>query len=253
MHQTQRTQVKAPGTQKRHLDTWTPINAYAHSLKVSPISSSKAPVVRCSLNHFPGSSTSGLSESPHLSRGRHDSKEAPGSSESLACSFQKSTAFTGIAALEEFAIGRDWNTLQLPLSALDTIAANHPNWSSSLQRLQLELENDLKEGGSQHLQGQIHLANASPEALTFNIILVSSFFRRLTVLVDLQMAPRKAPASYFKQLSVAMPVMALQRLKLSHVTTRHKYLVTFLRSYKDTLRSITLDHITLTDNGTINK
>jgi hypothetical protein len=46
---------------------------------------------------------------------------------------------------------------------------------------------------------------------------------------------------------------ALQRLKLSHITTRYKYLATFLMSCEDTLRSLTLDYVTLNDNDTLSK
>jgi hypothetical protein len=72
-------------------------------------------------------------------------------------------------------------------------------------------------------------------------------------LVDLQLILCKSPASYFKQMAIAMPMTTLQRLKLSHITTRYKYLATFLMSCEDTLRSLTLDYVTLNDNDTLSK
>jgi hypothetical protein len=86
-----------------------------------------------------------------------------------------------------------------------------------------------------------------------SILLISAFFGSLTAVVDLRLALRKCSASYFKQLAKAMPWTMLQRLKLSYTTTRNKYLAMFLESFKDTLHSLTLNHITLNDNDTLDK
>jgi hypothetical protein len=82
---------------------------------------------------------------------------------------------------------------------------------------------------------------------------MSAFFLSLTAMVDLRLALRNCPASYFKQLAKAMLRTVLQRLELSHTVTRNRYLAMFLESFKDTLHSLTLDHVTLNDNDTIDK
>jgi hypothetical protein len=93
----------------------------------------------------------------------------------------------------------------------------------------------------------------STEAFPMSILLTSVSFGSLTAMVNLRLALRKCSASYFEQLAKAMPNVMLQRLKLSHTTTRSKYLAVFLGSFKDTLHSLTLDHVTINDNDTFDK
>jgi len=56
------------------------------------------------------------------------------------------SAFAGIVALEQFSVEQVWQSLPMPLSALEVAAIHRPNWSTTLQKLQLDLVNDLKEG-----------------------------------------------------------------------------------------------------------
>lgn len=46
---------------------------------------------------------------------------------------------------------------------------------------------------------------------------------------------------------MSLPTLTLQRLTLSHFTTRYKYIAMFLKSTQSTLRSLTLSHCSLTD------
>jgi hypothetical protein len=159
-----------------------------------------------------------------------------------------SAVIAGNIGFEEFPIEPGYNELQLPLSALDMTSVHWPKSSSSLQKLQLELANDLKEGKSNCPYQNSMFTDLSPEAFLMNSITVSAFFRRLKVLVSLQLTLQKSPPSYFKELAIAMPMLVLQRLKLTHISTRYKYLATFLESCKDTLRSLSLHYIPLNDN-----
>ena len=57
--------------------------------------------------------------------------------------------FTGAVALEQFSIEQTFDSLPMPLSALEMAAIHWPKWSDSLRKLQLDLVNDLKEDVSE--------------------------------------------------------------------------------------------------------
>jgi hypothetical protein len=87
-----------------------------------------------------------------------------------------SAIVAGNIGLEEFAIERGYDELQLPLSALDMTTVHWPKSSSSLQRLQLELFSDLKEGKSNYSYQNSMFTNLSLEAFLMSSITVSAFF-----------------------------------------------------------------------------
>jgi len=81
-----------------------------------------------------------------------------------------------------------------------------------------------------------------------SVQLLTQLLRGLTALIDFEFSLRKSPVGYFKQLTKALQPMNLQRLKIAHIKTRYRYLALFLRSCKATLRSLTLELITLNEH-----
>ncbi|KAI8935012.1 hypothetical protein NX059_008678 [Plenodomus lindquistii] len=121
--------------------------------------------------------------------------------------------------------------LPVPISALDVVPL-HWAQSTALAKLCLNVVVDV------------------PEA-TVNMYIrcLVQIFTRSPALAELEVSFLKSSAPFFKQFANALPSGCLRRLVLCHVVTRYKYLAKALRCHKKTLRSLTLDRISLSKSG----
>jgi hypothetical protein len=164
---------------------------------------------------------------------------------SIACKVLLNAVLIGNFALEELSIPQGCEHPSMPLSALEMITAHWPQWPSPLLKLHLNLAYDPTDGTTRHV---VCLCNELIRILvssTMGVTLLSTLLRKLTTLMDLRLALRESPHYYFKALAKALPTtMGLHRLELSDISTRYRYIAMVLRTCKETLRSLTLSHVT---------
>jgi hypothetical protein len=80
-------------------------------------------------------------------------------------------------------------------------------------------------------------------AYSIHVRFLAQFLKRLPALEDLELSLKRSTADFFKQLSKAVPSIALRSLKLSYIVTKYKYLAMFFDSCADTLSSLMLEYV----------
>ncbi|KAH3910304.1 hypothetical protein HBH56_149930 [Parastagonospora nodorum] len=148
----------------------------------------------------------------------------------MSCKTLLAAALAGAIALEELSIECIPGNSRMPLSALEVIASNWPQWATSLVKLRLNLVNDLQE-----------------DSFPMSVRMMTAHLVNFTALVRLQLSLLNIPALYFKQLAKALPIMGLQTLDLQNISSRYRYIAKFLKSCKDTLRSFSLSQSTFVE------
>lgn len=165
----------------------------------------------------------------------------------MSCKTLLVAALTGAIALEELSIERIPGNSRMPLSALEVIASNWPQWATSLVKLQLNFVNDIHEGMVRHQdRSKLTLSNHQ-DTFHMSVRMITAHLVRFTALAHLQLSLLNTPALYFKQLAKALPMMGLQTLDVQNISTRYRYIVKFLSSCTDTLRSFSLSHSRLAE------